>query len=270
MISDPAEYSPVDPDNRDEHTAVSAPPGDSPPPREDEPRVLMPNISSAPEPPPDSGASPNGRGRSSQPLRENGASSQRPRTVRGPFSGFILAVAVTGTVIAAVWGLVTNRQVPVLVAVSDLPAYHEVTLNDLTMDTRAVLGENDYVTLPVDGRITLKNLKKGQPLLNTDLSPKIQGMVRGDLRVVGLDVSRGDVLGGALQSGDPVLVLLIERGHPPRELRAVVLSASSAGATTTNWSLVLVMNGREARNHAATLARNDVLILRNPKATVFR
>ncbi|MEV4751634.1 SAF domain-containing protein [Streptosporangium sp. NPDC049248] len=177
---------------------------------------------------------------------------------------------MTGTVIAAVWGLVTNRQVPVLVAVSDLPAYHEVTLNDLTMDTRAVLGENDYVTLPVDGRITLKNLKKGQPLLNTDLSPKIQGMVRGDLRVVGLDVSRGDVLGGALQSGDPVLVLLIERGHPPRELRAVVLSASSAGATTTNWSLVLVMNGREARNHAATLARNDVLILRNPKATVFR
>ncbi|WP_329428024.1 hypothetical protein OG339_01125 [Streptosporangium sp. NBC_01495] len=159
---------------------------------------------------------------------------------------------------------------PVFIVASDLPAYHEVTLNDLTMDTRAALGENDYATLPVDGRITLKAIEKGEPLLNADLSPSIRGLVSGDLRVVGLDVTRGDVLGGALRSGDPVLVLLIEKGYPPRELRAVVLSASSAGTTTANWSLVLAMNGREARSHAATLARNDVLILRDPKATAPR
>ncbi|MEU8278095.1 SAF domain-containing protein [Microbispora bryophytorum] len=192
----------------------------------------------------------------------------RPRITRGPFSGIVTVLVVTGLVVAGLWSLTANRQVPVLVATADLPAYQEVEMKQLTLDTRVASDAGDYATVPVEGRITLKAIKKGEPLLDSDLSPSVRGLIRGQLMVIGLDVSRGDVLGGGLRSGDPIRVLLVRRDREPIEIRAVVLSASPASSVGTAWSLVVAMSGQDARRHAGTLASGDLLILKDPKAAI--
>jgi hypothetical protein len=136
------------------------------------------------------------------------------------------------------------------------------------MDTRVALNSGAYASVPVEGRITLKAIKKGEPLLDSDLSPSVRGLLQGRLTVVGLDVSRGDVLGGGLRSGDAVQVLLIRRARDPIELQAAVLSASPAGSAGTTWSLVVAMRERDARRHATALAGGNVLVLKNPGAAV--
>ncbi|GIH21806.1 hypothetical protein Aph01nite_01160 [Acrocarpospora phusangensis] len=196
------------------------------------------------------------------------AVSPRPRVTRGPFSGAILLLVATGVVVALVWMLMSERQVPVLVAGADLPAYHELNMNDLTIDVRTALDGEGYATVPVEGRLTLKAIKKGEPLLTSDVSPSVRRLISGALTVVGLDVSRADVLGGALRSGDLIQVLLVQRGRPSTEVRAVVLSASEPARAGADWSLVLAMNERTARRHAALLAESEVVIFKDPTASV--
>ncbi|WP_186405093.1 SAF domain-containing protein [[Actinomadura] parvosata] len=156
----------------------------------------------------------------------------------------------------------------VLVATTDLPAYHEVKMEQLTMDTRVALDGGGYASVPVEGRLTLKAIKKGEPLLESDLSPSVRGILQGQLMVVGLDVSRGDVLGGRLEGGDPVRVLLLRKGRGPVELKAFVLSSSPAAPAGTAWSLVVAMNGHDARKYAVSLAGGDLLILKDPRAAI--
>ncbi|MFI9558272.1 SAF domain-containing protein [Nonomuraea endophytica] len=190
----------------------------------------------------------------------------RPRHVRGPFSGFVVAVVATGAVVAAILLLLSKQQVPVLVARADLPAYTELGMDDLEMGTRTALDAGAYAELPVEGRITLRSIRQGEALTSTDLSPDVRGLIKGGLSVVGLDVSRAAVLGGALASGDPVQVVLVTGGRRTAEIRAVVLTASQADASGTRWSLMVALNREQARKYAAPLAKGSVLILRHPDA----
>src|SRR4051812_18117169 len=111
MSSGPAEPSPTNPvAPRGGDVRPAPPPGDVSLPDEGALRVRVPDTSSPQTSPSTSGTWPTGDGRSDPTSTRNGPLPPRPRTVRGPFSGFILAVAVIAVVIAAGWGLVTNRQ----------------------------------------------------------------------------------------------------------------------------------------------------------------
>ncbi|MFI6908834.1 SAF domain-containing protein [Nonomuraea sp. NPDC050394] len=190
----------------------------------------------------------------------------RPRHVRGPFGGFVVAVVAVGMVAAVIMLLLSNQQVPVLVARADLPAYTQLGMDDLEMGTRTALDAGAYAELPVEGRITLRSIRQGEALTSTDLSPDVRGRIKGGLSVVGLDVSRAAVLGGALGGGDPVQVVLVMGGRRTAEMRAVVLTASQADASGTRWSLMIALNREQALKYAAPLAKGSVLILRDPDA----
>lgn len=189
----------------------------------------------------------------------------KPARRWSPLSRVVIVAIVLSFVVAALWAFYNYREVPVLIARSDLPAYRAITSADVTLGTLRVRDASEYAGLPIDGRLTLTSVKGGSPLRVADLSPDVTTALPGGFVVVGLDVSRAGVLGGALSAGDPVQLLLAQQGVRIGELKAVVLSVSRDNTQAPNYSLVVAVSASDAQSFGPTLASGDgVVVIRDP------
>ncbi|MEV4833502.1 hypothetical protein AB0K05_03210 [Nonomuraea sp. NPDC049486] len=184
-----------------------------------------------------------------------------PRQQRSPLSGLILLIAFVAILAAGVWAIQIHRQVPVLVAKYDLPAYYQVKIDDFDLETRASFDASEYATLPIEGRLTIEAVRAGEPLLTSDISPDLRGVLGGRISTVGLTVPYGKVFGGTLSTGDPVRLVTVQRGRRNHEISGVVLSVSTAGANS--WAVMLALRSKEARAHVRSLAGSSMVILRD-------
>jgi hypothetical protein len=194
-------------------------------------------------------------------------SVRSPKQRPGPASLVVLALVILAIGTAVLWGSQSGHKarppVPVLLAKTDLPAYHLLTLRDVALGTRPALGRNNYATLPVDGRFLLHAIRKGAPITSTELTGNVTNFLGRRLAVVGFSVSRATVLGGSLSAGDRIQLVLSRRRHRINTLRAVVLSATPAGESRVIWSLVIALRTRDAKIYGIMLRRADLLLVPN-------
>ncbi|WUI03931.1 hypothetical protein OHR68_19740 [Spirillospora sp. NBC_00431] len=154
-------------------------------------------------------------------------------------------------------------ETPVLVAKGDLPAFHTLTSTDFTLGTRRTRDKQHYATLPVDGRLTLRAIKRDAPLLREDVGPDAARALGTQVVVVGVNVTKAAVLGGAVQTGDQVQLDLSRDGKRIAVLDALVLSVVAA-AGEKDWSLVVALKTDDGRRHGPSLASSDIVLLRDP------
>jgi hypothetical protein len=188
------------------------------------------------------------------------------RLRRGPFSRVVFGLVALGLVASALWAVRSDGPAtPVLLATADLPAFHSLTSADFTMRTRRTRDKERYATLPVDGRVTLRAVKKGTPLLRADVGPDAARALRANVVVVGVNVTKAAVLGGALRTGERVQLVLSEKGNRTTALDALVMSVV-AGSGGKDWSLVVALKADEGRRYSPSLASNEIAVLRDPAA----
>ncbi|WP_203824650.1 SAF domain-containing protein [Actinoplanes palleronii] len=166
------------------------------------------------------------------------------------------------------------QQVPVLIAVRDIAAYQVITADDVILGTRAAEGQNDYATLPVEGRLTLTAVTKDQPLRQGQIAPNIASVLPGTLTVHGFAVSRATVLNGGLRAGDPIQMLLVRDGRRLAlvdkggatidRLNAVVLAVAGDNETPT---LVVALRDGDAKANELAIATGTVTVFKDPAAS---
>ncbi|WP_062434424.1 hypothetical protein [Herbidospora daliensis] len=186
------------------------------------------------------------------------ARRQTYRSRAGIISRYVLVAIAAGLAVTFLWRDADADRLPVLVLKEDFPAYRMLTEGDVTLSTAASAGRDDYVSLPVSGRLTLKAVKKNQPLTRADLSPDVTKVVGTTPIVAGVSVPYPGGLNGALQPGDHVRLMLT---GARAELDAFVLSVASGGAGK-QVSLVVVLKQKDAERHAAALLEGRILVVK--------
>ncbi|MDQ7904400.1 SAF domain-containing protein [Phytohabitans sp. ZYX-F-186] len=189
----------------------------------------------------------------------------RPSRRAGPLSRYLLVLAVVG-VGAAIY--LTARQpdtVAVFVATRDLPAYHVITADDVTLGTRDAGEAEKYADLPVEGRLSLKPIARDQPLRRGDVAPDVAQVLGDDLTVHGFEVSPATVLGGALQPGHRIQLLLVRDRRVLARLDAVVLSVTGGDPAPTR-TLVVALRARDAKANEVAVGTGTAVVLRDPAA----
>lgn len=82
----------------------------------------------------------------------------------GPLSRAVVALVVAALALAGLWAAYHNgtsiREAPVLIARANLPAYHVLNSGDVTLGVRPASAGLIYVTLPVDGLVTVHAISK--------------------------------------------------------------------------------------------------------------
>jgi Flp pilus assembly protein CpaB len=99
----------------------------------------------------------------------------------------------------------TNVSVPV--PKQDLPAYHPIRPGDLVQKTYAArnLPANTFrKPQEIAGRYTLTQIPKQKPLMEKQLSSKVNPIYLANTVVVGIPATPATTLGGSLQAGDIV------------------------------------------------------------------
>jgi hypothetical protein len=166
-----------------------------------------------------------------------------------------------------------KRDIPVLIAARDIPAYHVITSSDLVLGTRAGDRRGTYASLPVEGRLTLTAIGKNQPLHQSQIAPDIASVLPGPLTVHGFAATRATVLNGALQAGDRVELLLVDDDKRLAlrdaddvaldRLSAVVLSVTGNSETPT---LVVALRTEEADANEVAIAIGTAVVFKDPAA----
>jgi Flp pilus assembly protein CpaB len=153
----------------------------------------------------------------------------------------------------------------VLVATRDLPAYQVITADDVTLSTRDADEAEKYATLPVAGRLSLKPIAKDRPVRQDDVAPDVASVLGKDLVVHGFDVPPAAVLGGALQSGDRIELLLVRDGRRLARLDTVVLSVTGAELAPSR-TLVVALRAKDADANELAIGIGTAVVLRDPSA----
>ncbi|MEV4343501.1 SAF domain-containing protein [Actinoplanes sp. NPDC049596] len=158
------------------------------------------------------------------------------------------------------------KQVPVYVAARDIPAYHHITADDVTLSTRDADDNAKYVTSPIDGRLSLKPLAKDKPFSANDIAPDVAKILGDDLAVHGFDVAPSAVLGGVLRPGDRITILLLDKsGKRLARLDAVVLSTAGTDSAATR-TLVVALRAKDAATNEIAIATGTATVSKDPAA----
>jgi hypothetical protein len=194
---------------------------------------------------------------------------KRPPGLRpGIYSRWVLILVVAAFGAAIVWGQRNNgRQIPVLIARSDLPAYHAVTPDDVMIGLLRTGDKDRYAAMPIDGRVTLQEIKKDAPITRDAIGPDPARILKSKVTVVGVNVTRAALLGGAVRSGERVRLVATGRNGRSRNFDAVVLSYVKGSAGARDWALVVAVKASDGRRVASLPATANFVILRDPEMT---
>ncbi|WP_422768682.1 SAF domain-containing protein [Plantactinospora sp. WMMC1484] len=174
-------------------------------------------------------------------------------------------LAIAGVVAAIYLTVQRPDTVAVLVATRDLPAYHLITPDDVTLSTREADETETYAALPVQGRLSLKPIAGGQPLRRGDIAPDVASVLGDNLTVHGFEVSPAAVLGGALQPGNRIQLTLIRGQRVLARLDAVVLSVTGDDPAPTR-TLVVALRAKDAKANDAAIGTGTAVVFRDPAA----
>ena len=195
---------------------------------------------------------------------------RRDRAARlgaGPLSRYLLVLALLA-VAAAVAYVGTRRDdnisVAVLVPKVDMPAFHALTMADLTVETRKTRRGERFATVPVDGRLTMRAVRKGQPLVPDDVSPDIAAALGRKPIVTGVKVSHAGAFAGGLQAGQRIDLVLVRGRQRIAELNAIVLATKPVGESSEDWTLIVGIREADAKAHKVDLATTEVSVFRDP------
>lgn len=194
---------------------------------------------------------------------------KRPPGLRpGIYSRWVLILVVAGFGAAIVWGQRSNgQQTPVLIAKADLPAYHAITPDDVMLGLLRTGDKDRYAATPIDGRVTLQEIKKDAPITRGAIGPDPAKVLKSRVIVVGMNVTRAALLGGAVRSGEVVRLVATRRNGRSLNFDAVVLSYANGSTGAKDWALVVAVKASDARRVASLPATADIVILRDPGVT---
>jgi hypothetical protein len=185
----------------------------------------------------------------------------RPWAGMSPLSKVLIIFVAAGIVIAFAGVWIRQRSVPVFVVTVDISAYHVIDSDEIMVSSRRTNDVSHFARYPVDGRMVLRRLKKGSPLLQADLGPSL-GSLKGPVVVTGLQVSRASILAGALKVGDPIR-LLVPVSSYSSSINAVVVSVSRDTGTSPPYALVIALRRSDAAKYAPLLADRRVIVVRD-------
>jgi hypothetical protein len=196
--------------------------------------------------------------------RRDGTRRQGRAGRAGPLSRFLLVVALLVATGVVYLTAVRPDQVPVLVATRDLPAFHTITGEDVTLSTRDA-DDVKYAPLPVAGRLSLKPISKDTPLRQDDVSPDVASILGDDLSVHGFSVTAAAVLGDSLRPGDRIRLTLVREERLLARLDAVVLTVAG-GDPNSSRTLVVAMKASDAKTHEVAISTGLVSVSKDPAA----
>jgi hypothetical protein len=143
-----------------------------------------------------------------------------------------------------------------------MAAFHTLTMADLTVETRQARRGERFASAPVDGRLTMRAVRKGQPLVPDDVSPDVAAALGQKPVVTGVKVSHAGVLAGDLQAGQRIDLVLVRDNRKEVVTRMTGRSMASSQPGGSD-------GGSQA--HGPTITMNAVnLRVRAPKARVPR
>jgi hypothetical protein len=189
----------------------------------------------------------------------------RPPGRAGPLSRYLLVLAVIAVAVSIYFTTHQPDRVAVLVTVHDLPAYHTITAADFTLGTRNAGNGEKYAALPIEGRLSLKPIAKGQPLRESDVAPDVAQMLGADLTVHGFAVPPAAVLGDTLRAGDRIRLVLVRGGRLLARLDAVVLSVSPSDPAPTR-TLVVALRTKDAQANDVAISTGTASVFKDPAA----
>jgi hypothetical protein len=193
----------------------------------------------------------------------------RPPGLRpGIYSRWALALVVIGFGVAIVWALRGDGQeTPVLIAKSHLPAYHAIAAGDVTLSILRTGDKDRYISTPVEGRLTLREIKAGVPITTDDVGPDPTKALHSKVIVVGVNVTRAALLGGVVRTGDQIRLVPTSENKRLASLDAIVLAVTPGGSGARDWSLVVAVRSSDGRRYGSLLASTDIVVLRDPEVT---
>lgn len=187
----------------------------------------------------------------------------KSRTKVSPLTVALIVIVIGGVVLAFGLKWIRQSSVPVLVITGNIPSYHVLGRNDITITSKRVSNASRYARYPVDGRVVLRRLEKGAPLLRTDLGPSLGKLAKAPVVVTGVQVSRASVLGGTLKASDSIRLLLPSGSRKPVSIDAIVMSVSRDEKTSPPYSLVVAIRKDDAAKHAPNLASPRLIVVRD-------
>lgn len=202
-----------------------------------------------------------------QPGAGDGAPNRTVRLGAGPLSRYMLVVALLAVATAVAYVGTRERgsvSVAVLVPKADMAAFHALTMADVTVETRQAGHGERFATVPVDGRLTMRAVRKGQPLVLDDVSPDVTAALGQKPVVTGIKVSHAGAFAGDLRAGQRIDLVLVRDNQKVAELGAIVLTAKPAGADSQDWTLVVGMREADSTAHQVDLATSEISVFRDP------
>jgi hypothetical protein len=148
----------------------------------------------------------------------------------------------------------------VLIATRNLSAYQALTDSDVSIGFRPAGGQNYYASLPIDGKLTLRPIRKGQPITGEEISPDVVQFLGSNVTVAGLNISRAAALGGTLSSGDRIQILL---GGSQQNVKfdAVILSIVERGISPDHELIVAALQTQYAERYGRLLAAGNGVVI---------
>ena len=188
---------------------------------------------------------------------------------RGLFSRLVLFLVLVSAAVTIAWAWIHAQErtpeMPVLIAAKNLPAYHALTDSDVTLGLAPARGKTDYATFPVAGALTLRPIKKGQPVAGEDISSNVVQLLGNNVVVVGLSIPPSAALGGTLSGGDEIQFLLGGHLRARKNIDAVILSVIGPGAKSNHDTVVVALQKRVARRYGRLLAAGDFVMIASPR-----
>jgi Flp pilus assembly protein CpaB len=194
-----------------------------------------------------------------------------PLSIR--LSCLVTIVAITIGIIGAAYLRYheTKTSVSIPVPKQDLPAYHPIRPSDLVQKTYATrnLPSNTFrKPQEITGRYALTQIPKQKPLTEKQLSTKVDIARLADTVAVGIPATPATTLGGSLQPGDTVDIMLIpatvKAGSSPSPIvfpNILVLDikpASQANASST--AVVVIALPVKRQNEFAVHSQRGTLL----------
>jgi hypothetical protein len=204
------------------------------------------------------------------------APAGRELRFQAPLAVWALVVVLAAGMGGALYLLATDdpETLRIWVPKTDLPVFHQIRPGEVEMRSVAEDRAPSMATRRRDqivGHYTLAKVRRGEPLSRERLGPFLRPGAIASSMIVGIETTRSGMLGGRLERGSYVNLLLVPRQSQPTlrpvTIRSVLILDVMPADSTTRAATVVVAIDRAQERALGDLGRSTatfVLPVRRP------